>query len=32
MSVAEPPGAVAAQGLCPAELGAWRGLLRVHAS
>ena len=31
-SLAEPPGVVAAQDLCPAELVAWRGLLRVHAS
>ncbi len=31
-SVAEPPGAIAAHALCPAELCAWRGLLRVHAS
>jgi DNA-binding MarR family transcriptional regulator len=26
------PAAAAVEGLCPAELEAWRGLLRVHAS
>src|SRR5215213_164682 len=31
MAVTNPPAA-AVEGLCPAELGAWRGLLRVHAS
>jgi DNA-binding MarR family transcriptional regulator len=31
MAVANPPAA-AVEGLCPAELAAWRGLLRVHAS
>lgn len=31
-SLAEPPGVVAAQDLCSAELVAWRGMLRVHAS
>jgi len=31
MAVASPPAA-AVEGLCPAELEAWRGLLRVHAS
>ena len=31
MTVANPPVA-AVEGLCPAELNAWRGLLRVHAS
>lgn len=31
MSVASPPVA-AVEGLCPAELDAWRGLLRVHAN
>jgi DNA-binding MarR family transcriptional regulator len=30
MAVASPPAA-AVEGLCPAELAAWRGLLRVHA-
>ena len=31
MAVTNPPAA-AVEGLCPAELAAWRGLLRVHAS
>lgn len=31
-SLADPSVALAAQELCPAELCAWRGLLRVHAS
>src|SRR4029077_10158891 len=31
MAVLSPPVA-AVEGLCPAELAAWRGLLRVHAS
>jgi DNA-binding MarR family transcriptional regulator len=31
MAVSSPPVA-AVEGLCPAELAAWRGLLRVHAS
>ncbi len=31
MAVTNPPVA-AVEGLCPAELEAWRGLLRVHAS
>lgn len=31
MAVTNPPAA-AVEGLCPAELGAWRGLLRVHAN
>src|SRR5829696_6222509 len=31
MAVTSPPAA-AVEGLCRAELGAWRGLLRVHAS
>ena len=31
MAVTSPPAA-AVEGLCPAELDAWRGLLRVHAS
>jgi len=31
MAVASPPVA-AVEGLCPAELAAWRGLLRVHAN
>jgi DNA-binding MarR family transcriptional regulator len=31
MAVTSPPAA-AVEGLCPAELAAWRGLLRVHAS
>jgi len=31
MAVSSPPAA-AVEGLCPAELAAWRGLLRVHAS
>lgn len=31
MAVTNPP-ASAVEGLCPAELAAWRGLLRVHAS
>lgn len=31
MAVASPPVA-AVEGLCPAELNAWRGLLRVHAN
>lgn len=31
MAVTNPP-ASAVEGLCPAELAAWRGLLRVHAN
>jgi DNA-binding MarR family transcriptional regulator len=31
MAVTSPPAA-AIEGLCPAELAAWRGLLRVHAN
>lgn len=31
MSLTTPPAA-AVEGLCPSELDAWRGLLRVHAS
>lgn len=31
MAVTSPPAA-AVEGLCPEELDAWRGLLRVHAS
>ena len=31
MAVTSPPVA-AVEGLCPAELDAWRGMLRVHAS
>jgi DNA-binding MarR family transcriptional regulator len=31
MAVTSPPAA-AVEGLCPTELDAWRGLLRVHAS
>lgn len=31
MAVSSPPVA-AVEGLCPAELAAWRGLLRVHAN
>lgn len=31
MAVTNPPAA-AVEGLCPAELAAWRGLLRVHAN